>query len=442
MPIVREFARLTLDPSPGSLDWAMIPPSAFQWLVEQARGGPLTPGLVSLEGPRSLKVLNYVGVLETPCGTRIEILPKYTDADENVEDARRLLVSMVMEALQLKPRQGTMSEISTFKLPLPEWLASRFLQEVSDLLRRGLRQEYRRVAAREVFMRGSLDVARQIRSGPASAHLLSFQHDVFSFDRPENRLIRSAIELVLTSTRSSDNWRSARELCMTMAEIPESTDVRSDLGRWSGDRLMADYATIKSLCELILLRRTPFAIAGLDQGLSMLFPMERLFELYVLASLRRAAPPSMQIRAQAGDQHLCGHAGAGWFRLKPDIIVSNGAESWIVDTKWKLLSGDPTRQYDLSQSDFYQLFAYGQRYLDGSGELFLVYPRTAAFRKPFSPFHFSPDMRLHVLPFDLRRREAPYPFLTNGQVTTVTEGNLTVGPKPPSVRNSALQRAQ
>lgn len=230
MPIVREFARLTLGPSPGSLDQATIPQSAFQWLVEHGRGGPLTPGLVSLEGPRTLKVLNYVGVLEMPCGTRLEILPKYMEADESVDDARRLVVSMVMEALQLKPRQGTMSEISTFKMPLPEWLASRFLQEVSDLLRRGLRQNYRRVDAREVFMRGSLDVARQIRSGPGGAHLLSFQHDVFSFDRPENRLIRSAIEVVLSSTRSSDNWRSARELSMTMAEIPESTDVSSDFG--------------------------------------------------------------------------------------------------------------------------------------------------------------------------------------------------------------------
>jgi 5-methylcytosine-specific restriction enzyme subunit McrC len=410
MPVVREFARLSLDPSPALLDHATIPSSAFQWLVEHARGGPLSPALVSLEGPRTLKVLNYVGVLETPCGTRIEIVPKYTEGGESVEDARHLLVSMVLEALQLKPRQGTMSEISTFKLPLPEWLASRFLQEASDLLRRGLRQEYRRVGAREVFMRGSLDVERQIRSGPASAHLLSFQHDVFSFDRAENRLIRSAIELILKSTRSSDNWRSARELCMTMAEVPESNNVRSDFTQWSGDRLMADYAEIKSLCELILLRQAPFAIVGLHQGLSMLFPMERLFEHYVLASLRKVAPSSMQIRAQAADQRLCGHDGVGWFRLKPDIIISDGIESWIVDTKWKLLSGDPTRQYELSQSDFYQLFAYGQKYLNGSGDLFLVYPRTEAFREPFSPFHFSLDMRLHVLPFDLISTRGAVPF--------------------------------
>lgn len=187
------------------------------------------------------------------------------EADQNVEDTRRLLVSMVMEALQLKPRQGTMSEISTFKLPLPEWLAARLLQEASDLVRRGLRQTYRRVDARDVFMRGSLDVARQIRSGPAGAHFLHFHHDLFSFDRPENRLIQSAIQYILRSTRSSDNWRPARELLITLAEIPESTDVRSDFGRWSDDRLMADYATIKALCELILLGRIPFAIAGLHR---------------------------------------------------------------------------------------------------------------------------------------------------------------------------------
>lgn len=411
MPIVREFARLTVDLAPGSLDCATIPPSAFHWLAEHARGTPSSAGLVSLEGPRTLKVLNYVGVLETPCGTRIEILPKYSEADESIEDARHLLVNMVMEALRLKPRRGTMSEISTFKLPLPEWLASRFLQEASDLLRRGLRQSYLWVHAREPFLRGALDVARQIRSGPASAHLFCFQHDTFSFDRPENRLIRSAVALILRSTRSSDNWRLASELSTTITDIPESSEFSADFGRWSSSRLMADYATIKTLCELILLRRTPFAIAGPHRGLSMLFPMERLFENYVAVSLQKVAPKSMQIRTQAADHHLCTHEDASWFGLRPDIVVSDGSRSWIVDAKWKLLSNNRTRHYELSQSDFYQLFAYGQKYLKGGGDLFLVYPRTAAFQAPLSPFHLSPNMRLHVLPFDLQRREAPYAFL-------------------------------
>jgi 5-methylcytosine-specific restriction enzyme subunit McrC len=410
MPIVREFARLTVDPSPGSLDHATIPPSAFQWLVEHAHAKP-TSALVTLESHRTLRVQNYVGVLETPCGTRVEILPKYTSSPESVDDGRRLLTRMIMEALKLKPRQGAMTELLTFKLPLPEWLASRFLQEALDLLRRGLRQSYQRVDAKEPFLRGSLDVARQIRSGPASAHLHNVHYDVFSFNRPENRLIRSTIEFVLRSTRFSDNWKLARDLSTLMVNIEKSTDISSDFRQWSEDRLTADYATIKSLCELILLGRTPFAVAGHQRGLSMLFPMERLFELYVIASLRKAVPRAIQIRTQVSEQHLCSYAGAGWFRLIPDIIVSNGVQNWIVDAKWKLLSQDQSRQYNLSQSDFYQLFAYGEKYLGGTGDLFLVYPRTTEFSKPFPPFHFSHQMRLHVIPFDLIRREAPYTFL-------------------------------
>ncbi len=411
MPTVREFARLTTDAVPTSLDQATITRSAFNWLIEHARGGPSSLGLVSMDGPRSLRVLNFVGVLETPCGTRIEILPKYTVGEEDIGEARSLLVRMVAEALRLKPRAGSVSHISAFKLPLPEWLAYSFLQEVSDLIRRGLRQSYRQVDAREPFLRGALDVSRQIRSGPAGAHLFAFRHDTFSFNRPENRLIRSALGLVLRLTRVSDSWRLARELSTLFASIPESREISADLRQWGTERLMADYAAIKPLCELILWRQTPFAITGAYRGLSMLFPMEKLFEDYVLASLRRAAPTWIRIRPQAGDRDLSLHENAGWFRLKPDIIVTIGHNSWIVDAKWKLLSDDRSRKYELSQSDFYQMFAYGQTYLGGVGDMFLVYPRTDAFPEPLPPFYFSSSMRLHVLPFDLARRYVPYPFL-------------------------------
>lgn len=30
--------------------------------------------------------------------------------------------------------------------------------------------------------------------------------------------------------------------------------------------------------------------------------------------------------------------------------------------------------YGLTQSEFYQMFAYGQKYLDGTGEMYLIYP--------------------------------------------------------------------
>lgn len=410
MPTVREYARLTLDDVPASLDQATISRSAFDWLAEHAAAATDGPALVSFANARSLKVANYVGVVETACGMRLEILPKHVAETGVVADSRSLLVRMISEALHLKPRVGPSADIEALRLPLPEWLASRFLDEVSHLIKRGLRQAYRRVDDRGPFLRGALDVERQIRSGPAGAHLIAHRHDVYTFNRAENRLLQSAVDQVLRATRSSDNWKRARELAIILSDVPSSVSVIRDLRAWSSDRLMADYAAVKPLCELILLKQTPFAVVGEHNGLSMLFPMEKLFEHYVAASLRRSLPEGFAIKAQATDRHLCTHDGSKWFGLKPDIVVTLGEKSWVVDAKWKLLQAD-VAGYGLSQADFYQLFAYGHAYLAGTGETFLVYPRTSAFDRPLAPFRFSDRLMLQVLPFDLVTRTASYSFL-------------------------------
>ena len=49
----------------------------------------------------------------------------------------------------------------------------------------------------------------------------------------------------------------------------------------------------------------------------------------------------------------------------------------------------------------YQLYAYGKKYLDGKGDLFLIYPRHDEFLNPLPVFEFSGDLNLWVVPFDL-----------------------------------------
>jgi len=47
------------------------------------------------------------------------------------------------------------------------------------------------------------------------------------------------------------------------------------------------------------------------------------------------------------------------------------------------------------------MFAYGQRYLEGKGDLALIYPKHEHFDSALEPFVFAEDLRLWVLPFDL-----------------------------------------
>jgi len=107
---IREYARLTTAEVEPSLDLAQLTTSAFDWLCELSasfnRNGAT---LLRVEGRRALKWDSYVGVLETPCGTRLEILPKHHEQDDCLVKSRQLLRKLIQQALQLKPREASVA---------------------------------------------------------------------------------------------------------------------------------------------------------------------------------------------------------------------------------------------------------------------------------------------------------------------------------------------
>ena len=138
--------------------------------------------------------------------------------------------------------------------------------------------------------------------------------------------------------------------------------------------------------------------------------MEAVFEAFVAKHLARQLAHPFTLKTQSRTFSLVRHLGQDWFRLKPDLLVQESAANRLVlDTKWKLLDGEKstgTDKYGLDQGDFYQLHAYGQSYLDGQGDVVLIYPRTDTFDQALPVFEFpkSDGLRLWALPFCLRKR--------------------------------------
>lgn len=401
--IVREYARLTVDPIDAhSMDRAQVSATAFEWLC--SLGSTFSAGgaqLVEVENRRWLRLDNYVGVIETPCGTSIEILPKIAEGPQSQESSRRLLVRMIRAAMDLPVREAGEASLDRFDAPLTEWVIDQFLVELDRVIKRGIRFDYKRIQGEECYLRGQLDVVRQMRQPPGRQHLFHLRQDVFLPDRAENRLLRLALDWVANATQSARNWRLAQELRHFLRDVPCSARIADDFHAWQVDRLMAHYQPLRPWCELILHRQLPLSLSGGWHGISLLFPMEKLFERYVAAWLAKALAPDASLRRQASSQYLCLHDGGQMFRLEPDLLVEQGDCRWVLDTKWKRLDDEKSNKYGLSQGDFYQLFAYGHRYLAAAGDLFLIYPRTAKFDRPPPVFDFHNGLRLWVVPFDL-----------------------------------------
>lgn len=406
---VREFALLIDGGEHNSIDCHSIPQSAFDWLMANGFGnGEKQQELVRLKRfgkSLALQVVNFVGVLETPCHTRIEILPKTSTELCDPIAARKVLLKMLAVVEDLKLQQFEESHLQLLKQPLYELLIGHFLQAVVHLLRRGVRSEYQRVERQTPFLKGQLNVAKQINQRPGRQHYFHVSHDVFSPDRAENRLLHSALKQVLKWSSSSANQRLARELLFVFHDINESSNFGLDFKAWKDDRSIAHYRPLKPWCELILSYQSPIAMAGLHKGLSFLFPMEQLFEKYVARQLSRKLPSNLHLKSQVSSLSLTSHNGKKWFRLKPDIVIYEKQRVVsVIDTKWKLLDetqGNTKHKYGLNQSDMYQLFAYGEKYLQGTGDLYLIYPKHLAFTGSLPSFEFHDDLKLHVVPYDL-----------------------------------------
>jgi 5-methylcytosine-specific restriction enzyme subunit McrC len=411
---VREYARLTtavLDVP--SLDHATVSVSAFEYLcklsIQCRKSGA---NLVQEESRTSLRLDSYVGVIETPCGTVLEILPKHANDASDARVSRNILRRMLEAILELPAsREVGSANIELFDSPLHEWVMAQFLAELDTLVKRGIRFDYQRIEEEQRYLRGQLNVVGQMRQAPGRQHFFQIRHDVFLSDRPENRLIKAALDKICTRTQAPESWRLAHELVGRIAEIPSSRQIAIDFKSWRKDRLMAHYQPIKPWCQLVLGEQMPLAIQGETRGMSMLFPMEKVFEAYVGVCLRRNLLPDVQLKTQVASQYLCQHREQNFFQLKPDFMLTQNGERWILDSKWKRIDetlrayddDQGVQKYGLNQADFYQMFAYGQKYLSGVGKMLLIYPKTEKFTTALPAFHFSDELSLWVVPFDLEK---------------------------------------
>lgn len=96
-----------------------------------------------------------------------------------------------------------------------------------------------------------------------------------------------------------------------------------------------------------------------------------------------------------------------WLRLKPDIVVSEKTSHeplCVADTKWKRIDekqATAKQKYDISQSDMYQMLAYGQNYLGGVSVVYLIYLAYDHSKESLPPFRFDENLAVKVIPYDL-----------------------------------------
>ena len=383
---VHEWGRLPYGSVPGNAN--TIPSDLADRLAAAAKVSTLAGrgGRGVLEhGRHALRARGVVGVVAAEGGT-LEILPKIDvaveggTAEQNAA-IRERLVHMLAVALDIRLDIGTLTELDWQRDTLLEIVVRIFAEKLADAVRQGMPRRYVDHEDDLPTLRGSLNVTRQFTRHAANPSRLACRFDLFSEDIPLNRIMKAAVSRLSRIARSTANQRRLRELAFVYAE---TTDIPVSALPW--DRIIIDrtnkrWLDLLLLARLLLLDRFQTTTGGASSGFSLLFEMNTLFENYVGHLVRRVlGGTEFQVSLQGGRLYCLRETKTerGLFQTKPDILIRRGSDVvHIIDTKWKRLASrtDDAKQ-GVSQSDVYQMMAYGQLYQ--SPRLTLLYPHHSA----------------------------------------------------------------
>ncbi len=340
-----------------------------------------------------LQAQNYVGVIQTKDGTTIEILPKIQEV--SVEESKIILIKMLKTLKKSPFKNFNMAHLKSNKMPLLEIFITMFLDELSELIKKGIKSDYITKEENLAYLKGKLQIKEQIAQNYIHKERFFVAYDEYVSDRVENRLIKTTLNYLYKQSKLNSNKKRIREYLFVFDEVGVSHTVKSDFSKVKLGRQMKDYEQILVWVKTFLLNSSYSPHKGSDLAFALLFDMNELFESYVGHYLKKQG---YDVSLQDKQHHLAFSEQKGIYALRPDIVIDKGRV--IADTKWKILSQEKTRQ-GVSGNDLYQMYAYGTKY-NNCERMYLIYPKDKEVDVKEYDYYKEGGLPLEIIFFDLK----------------------------------------
>lgn len=281
---------------------------------------------------------------------------------------------------------GRHREDETFLVRLLAMVWSRSFVEASRHGLPSLRLDVPRVGR---IVRGRLDIKRTIVELANGMERAAFVQRERSVDNPVGRVIAVAFQVLRRwmGPGHDVNWLPDRatsllgELAMAVGSSPRvPTD--SELAKVRYTPITQGFQSVARLSKQIIHRKgllSDISMDGNSQG--VLLDVAELWELFVLAALKRAAEGREVIH---GTRHREGRTrllvsennGSTMGDLRPDAVIRQRNTSFaIVDAKYKSLRPDRVSHHGVQRADLYQMASYLSGFSEGVPQVgALIYP--------------------------------------------------------------------
>ena len=332
---------------------------------------------------KKIKALNYVGVIKAGDIT-IEIFPKFLkegDEGELRKIASKNLLKMLEYTQKWRFREIDYADLERIEHDFFEILIYIFAKNLLSLLKVKQNYEYVRKRNELRYVRGRIDFARY--TNPARMHVIPCVHYERSMDNPINRTLKYTCYLLSKITKCSENYLMLRRILEILDGVTLTPITTQEIDRITFNRLNADFKPFIDVCKLIIERSTLTLQASKIEAFSLMIPMEKLFEEFVVGVISRMGLHKMifgenaKLLIQSGGYYLAERIYEDgrkkrMFELVPDMAIKVGDKfELVIDTKYKRLDPESAK-LGVSSQDAYQIYAYCK--VLGANKALLLYP--------------------------------------------------------------------
>ncbi|MEH6514135.1 MAG: restriction endonuclease, partial [Maribacter arcticus] len=329
-----------------------------------------------------VKFKNYVGVIQIG-GLTIEILPK---TDKNIaEDSdftawHGALLNMLKICKHINVNSVSEANLKRKHNSLLDLYFEMYLDEVQNLLRAGLVKKYRRDSSNVLALKGRLDFNKNIQQNLIHQERFYTEHQVYDYENLVNQIILKGLTILGALTYNAQLKDRIARLRVNFPEIKEIPIQKYHFDKVKENRKTVAYSRALQIAKMIILNYSPDIRSGQENMLTLLFDMNKLWEEYVYRMLLRTKEENLDVSFQNKQVFWEGRT------IRPDLVLirnkgKDDAETFIIDTKWKVLDATNPKPSD---NDLKQMYAYNL-YWDAERSM-LLYPNSKRITEKFGKY--------------------------------------------------------
>ncbi len=295
---ILETQFFTIDGSSEREGGVALPEDIFNMLenfvVEKKMPDPrgINSYMLTPEGEGKERVLRaggYVGAMVFKDGTQIEILPMLSakDRHSNLLSNKRVMLNMIKSMKSIPLTNYNMNTRAAEALNVFESFILAFINEVYGIVKNGLKQTYTPYEDNEHFLKGKVIYAKHATKNFAHKDRFYVEYDVFTINRPENRLIKSTMKYLKNITSSARSRNRLDSLIANFDGVEYSNNYAQDMAASVADRTMLGYRNALRWAEIFLMGRYITLATGRNVAYAVIFPTGELFDNYTVSSLER-----------------------------------------------------------------------------------------------------------------------------------------------------------